>query len=105
MSVFRFSERVPKIACMLSPTTSTPAAPSAFSFLWSALLMSFTPTRRRVMQASRSLMLLRPPKARTSCWANRSAESSRASPDSTCPVLAARCLHLEQRISPEKTTK
>ena len=90
MSVLRFSDRVPKIACMLSPTISTPAAPSALSFFWSALPMSFTPTRSRVMQASRSLMLLRPPKARTSCWANRLAESSLASCTSTCLVLAAR---------------
>ena len=32
MSVFRFSLCVPKIACTPSPTTTTPAAPSALSF-------------------------------------------------------------------------
>ncbi len=33
MSVFRFSLCVPKIACTPSPTTTTPAAPSALSFV------------------------------------------------------------------------
>src|SRR5262245_53393493 len=31
MSLFRFSERVPKIACRLLPTVTTPVAPSALS--------------------------------------------------------------------------
>ena len=100
MSVLRFSDLVPKIACMLSPTISTPAAPSALSFFWSALPMSLTPTRRRVMQASRSLMLLRPPKARTSCWANRFAESSLASCTSTCSSSRPGVFMLKQPDQP-----
>ena len=105
MSVFRFSERVPKIACMLFPTSSTPAAPRALSLLWSARLMSLTPTRSRVMQASRSVMLLRPPKASTSCLENRSAASSRASPASAVSASRPGVLRLNSLMSTVKTTK
>ena len=66
MSVFRFSERVPKIACMPPPTSTTPAAPSALRASALAWVMSFSSTRRRVMQASSSVMFPPPPKASTS---------------------------------------
>ena len=56
ISVFRFSLRVPKIACMPSPTTTTPAAPSALSLSGLALVTSASLTRSRVMQASRLTM-------------------------------------------------
>ena len=40
MSVFRFSERVPKMAWIPLPTTTTPAAPSDFSCSGLAFAMS-----------------------------------------------------------------
>ena len=83
MSVFRFSDRVPKMAWTLLPTVRTPAAPSALILAWSAREMSFTPTRRRVMHASRSWMLLRPPNARTSWRAKSSAASAPEDPSAT----------------------
>ena len=53
---FQVLARVPKIACMPSPTTTTPAAPSALSLSGLALVTSASFTRRRVMQASRLTM-------------------------------------------------
>lgn len=75
-SVFRLSERGPKMACRLLPTVTTPAAPSALSRAGSALPMSATSTRRRVMQASIPRILLLPPKARTSALAKSSATAA-----------------------------
>src|SRR6185503_1578056 len=54
-----------------TPTT-TPAAPSAFSLSGLALVTSCSFVRSRVIHASRLSMLLRPPKARTSCRAKLS---------------------------------
>ena len=65
MSVFRFSERVPKIACMPLPTFMTPAAPSALRSSARASETLWRSTRRRVMQASSALMLPAPPNAAT----------------------------------------
>lgn len=65
MSVLRFSEAGPKIACTPVPTTTTPDAPRALSRAESTWAGSFTDKRRRVMHASRPVMLPSPPNAST----------------------------------------
>jgi hypothetical protein len=67
ISVFRFSLRVPKIACMPSPTAITPAAPSALRRSGRVFVTSASLTRRRVMHASRLTRFERPPTARLVC--------------------------------------
>lgn len=57
------SERPPKMAWMLFFTFTTPAAPSAFNSSSSIWDTSFNSKRRRVKQASISMMLSRPPSA------------------------------------------
>ncbi|MNY45703.1 hypothetical protein D3C86_1808240 [compost metagenome] len=57
------SDRVPKIACTLLPTSSTPDAPSFFRRFLSTPALSLTSTRRRVIQASRCVMFSLPPSA------------------------------------------
>ncbi len=83
MSLLSASDRVPKTACTLLPTSITPAAPSATSAApcpprrWSATSM-----RSRVMQASTLSRFSRPPKAAISCSArSRGGRAPAPAPD------------------------
>ena len=65
-----FSDWGPKMAWMQSPAWTTAVAPRAFSRSVATWPGSATVTRSRVMQASRPVMLWRPPKASTSSLEN-----------------------------------
>lgn len=69
ISPFSRSAWVPKMAWTLLPTSTTPAAPSAFSRPLSTFPVSPTSIRSRVMQASTCFRFSRPPKAAISCSA------------------------------------
>ena len=71
ISDFNASERGPKIAWMLLPTSRTPAAPRRFNSSLLTWLLSLTSTRRRVIHASKCLMFCEPDDLSASGQLNR----------------------------------